>query len=65
MIRPLVLLVLLASSLLAQPAYFTAHGHTWHTSRTCMALSRSHNVLTADSSEAEAHGLKECSICCA
>ncbi len=56
-------LFLLASSLVAQPAFFTAHGKTWHSSRDCMALARSKNVLQADSSDAERHGLVECSIC--
>ncbi len=61
--KPLLTLLLLASSLVAQPAFFTAHGKTWHTDKTCMALARSKNVLQADSSEAERHGLTECSIC--
>ncbi len=56
-------LFLLASSIFAQPAYFTAKGKTWHSSRNCMALARSKNVLQADSSDAERHGLVECSIC--
>ena len=45
------------------PVYMSAHGKAFHTSRQCMSLAHSQHVYTAVRSEAEAHGMHECSIC--
>ncbi len=43
--------------------YVTAHGKTYHTAKTCMALAKSGAVLQTTAKIAEEHGLKLCGIC--
>lgn len=47
----------------AQTVYFTPNGKTFHTSKDCIALTRSKTIMEADQKEAKAHGLKACGIC--
>ncbi len=59
----LLLTALLALTLQAETVYLSQHGKTYHSRRDCMALARSKRVLTADSKDAEAHGVRPCGIC--
>jgi hypothetical protein len=61
--KRLLLALTLATGLSAEPVYLTAHGKMYHQSTHCMSLSRAKQVYTADRAQAEAHGLKPCSIC--
>jgi hypothetical protein len=62
-LRACVLAALLAAGLSAEPVYLSAHGKSFHKTEHCMSLSRAKHVYTAERSEAEKHGLHECSIC--
>jgi hypothetical protein len=41
----------------------SAHGHTFHRTEHCMALSRATHIYSADRAQAEAHQLHACGIC--
>jgi hypothetical protein len=51
------------TALAAETVYLAPKGKTFHAAKTCIALSRTAQVLSAERSAAEAHGLTACKIC--
>jgi hypothetical protein len=58
------LIVLLFSlALHAEAVFLSSNGKTYHKTDHCMALARSHKILSAERETAEAHHLRPCGIC--
>jgi len=47
----------------AETVYLAPKGKTYHAAKTCIALSRTAQILVADRAQAVAHGLTPCRIC--
>jgi D-alanyl-D-alanine dipeptidase len=50
-------------ALAAETVYLAPKGKTYHASKSCISLSRTAQILSADRTVAEAHGLTACKIC--
>lgn len=60
MLRKSLLALVMALPLFAEPVYFSPNGKVFHKTEKCNALRRTKNIYTANRSDAESHGMKEC-----
>ena len=59
--KPAILLLILSAALHAE--WITPKGKAYHTSKACMALTRSKELTEVSKAEAEKRGLHLCGIC--